>query len=136
MSSVYSFCYTKTMIKILIVEDEKDLREMLVKRVTKLGYESAIAVDGVDALKKFHAFSPDLMLLDIIMPKKNGFEVLEEIRIKEKSRVPVIILSNLNQDEDIKMAKTLHVYDYIVKSNISLAELSLKIHNALQSDVS
>jgi len=87
--------------------------------------------NGSDAVDKFLKEKPDLILLDIIMPGRSGFEVLEEIRVKHNSKVPVIIISNLDQKEDLEMAKNLIITDYVVKSDISLRNLMLKIQQTL-----
>ncbi|MBP7967407.1 response regulator [Candidatus Woesebacteria bacterium] len=117
--------------KILIAEDEKSLALTLFRKVSSLGYDCVQARDGEETLKKFKSEKPDLVLLDIVMPYKNGLEILEEIRIREHSKVPIIILSNLGQSEDIGIAKKLNVSEYYIKSNISLKELSIKIHELL-----
>ncbi len=118
--------------KILIVEDEEALLRLLSDEIKKHGYEVVEAVDGVEALTKFKKEKPDLLLLEIVMPKKNGFEVLEEIRLKLKSKVPVIVISNLDQPDDVETGKRLGVTDYIVKSNISIRDLLIKIHQVLE----
>lgn len=117
--------------KILIVEDEPALLQALMDRLQRLGYETITAVDGVDAIKKIKSSMPDLVLLDIIMPKKSGFEVIEEIRYRMKSTVPIIVLSNLEQKQDIETAKNLGVTNYYLKSNISLRNLAIEIDKIL-----
>lgn len=117
--------------KILIAEDEKSLALTLYRKVSSLGYECIQARDGEETIKKFKSEKPDLVLLDVVMPYKNGFEVLEEIRIREHSTVPVIILSNLGQNEDLRIGEKLKANEYFIKSNISLQELSTKIHELL-----
>jgi DNA-binding response OmpR family regulator len=117
--------------KILIVEDEKALEKLLVDTLSKAGYQSIIARGGIEALQKFVEEKPDLILLDIILPEENGFVVLEKIRINHNSKVPVIIISNLGEKEDVEMGKNLGITDYILKSEISLKNLMVKIHNTL-----
>lgn len=128
---LHNFKIRGEMKKILIAEDEKALALTLYKKVSSLGYDCVQARDGEETLKKFKSEKPDLVLLDVVMPYKNGFEVLEEIRIHEHSNVPVIILSNLGQNEDLRIAEKLKVNEYFIKSNISLKELSTKIHELL-----
>ena len=119
--------------RILIAEDERPLRAVLKKKVTKLGYQVITAQDGTETLEKFVVDKPDLILLDIVMPEKSGFEVLEEIRMKHKSTIPVIIISNLSEKQDVETAKRLGIQDYVLKSNISLRELMIKINAAFSA---
>ncbi len=117
--------------KILIAEDEPSLLNVLAKKVKSLGYSVLEAKDGEQAIKIFKKEHPDLVLLDVVMPIKNGFDVLEEIKIKQKSKVPVIILSNLSESQDLETGKNLGAIDYITKSNLSLRDIIVKINKAL-----
>jgi len=119
--------------KILIVEDDPALLNVLSSKVKSLNYNVIEAKDGAKALSEFEQKSPDLVLLDIVMPLMSGFEVLEEIKIKQKSKVPVIILSNLAEPQDIETGKNLGAIDYITKSNLTLKEIMVKIHKALEN---
>lgn len=119
--------------KILIAEDEPSLLSVLAKKVKSLGYAVFEAKDGEQAINIFKKEHPDLVLLDVVMPIKNGFDVLEEIKIKQKSKVPVIILSNLSESQDLETAKNLGAVDYITKSNLSLRDITIKIHNVLEA---
>lgn len=116
---------------ILIAEDEPSLLNMLVRRVKSLGYEVISAADGVEALKQVQLHKPDLILLDIIMPKKNGLDVLQDLRVTMGVKTPVIVLSNLDKNEDIEAARSYGVEGYMIKSNISIRELSKLIADAL-----
>ncbi len=102
--------------KILIMEDEKLLQDLLKKKLEKEGYDVFAVDDGEEGLKVIGNYMPDLLLLDIKMPKVDGFEVLEKIK-KDKilSSIPVIIISNSGQIVEIKRAVSLGVVDYIVK---------------------
>lgn len=119
--------------KILVVEDEKALQKVLVDTLTKAGYESILAKNGQEALQKFEKEKPNLILLDILLPEVSGFDVLEQIRVKFDSKIPVIIISNLGEKDDLEMGKNFGVVDYILKSDISLKNLMLKIHNTLST---
>ncbi len=89
--------------KILIIEDDKFLRELISRKLSDENFEVAEAVDGEDGVKKTEEEIPDLILLDLILPGIDGFEVLRQIKTKSKlSKIPVIILSNLGQEEDIE----------------------------------
>src|SRR3989344_2828061 len=94
--------------KILIAEDESALREVLHDRFEKSGYEVEVAKDGAEVMPMVQKIKPDIILLDLVMPKKNGFEVLAELKAHPDYKViPVIVISNLGGDEDIKKSLTL-----------------------------
>ncbi|MBP9827515.1 response regulator [Candidatus Saccharibacteria bacterium] len=116
--------------KILIAEDEAPLRDILAQKLKSLGFTIIIARDGDEALQRAQLQKPDLMLLDIIMPKKNGLEVIKALR-KLKNKVPIIVLSNLDRPQDIEAGKHLGIDDYYVKSNISIRLLCSKINQKL-----
>jgi DNA-binding response OmpR family regulator len=114
--------------KILIVEDDKFLRLLLERKLKNENFEVIAAEDGEEALEKIVTEKPDLILLDIILPKKSGFAVLEEINKDENlKRIPVFIISNLGQPEDIERGKNLGAKEYFVKAGLSLEELIKKI---------
>ncbi|MBI1872000.1 response regulator [Candidatus Collierbacteria bacterium] len=112
--------------RILIVDDEKPLVRALELKFTNAGFKVMIAMDGDEALEILGKETFDIVLLDLVMPKKDGFEVLTELKAKGK-KVPVIVLSNLSQDEDIKRAKELGAIDYLVKPETSIFELVSKV---------
>ena len=114
--------------KILIVEDEKALILVLQEKLAKLGFDVKIVSNGEDALSGMKKDKFDLVLLDLLLPKKNGFEVLEEMKSDpELTNVPVIVLSNLGEDEDIKRAVSLGVRDYFVKAQHPINEVVDKV---------
>lgn len=113
--------------KVLIVEDEPSLLKVLKKKLEQLNYTVVSAVDGEDAIAQIKSQKPDLVILDIIMPKKNGIEVLRETRVNLANRVPIVILSNLEGRQDIEASRHYDVVDYIFKSDISLSDLTAKI---------
>jgi two-component system alkaline phosphatase synthesis response regulator PhoP len=122
--------------KILIVEDDSFLHSLLADNMSLLrdkGLEVIPTFNGEDALKAARERKPDVVLLDIVLPGMNGFEVLEELKKdKELKDVPVIILSNLSQDEDIKRGKDLGADEFLVKANFTLDVLTEKIANVLE----
>jgi DNA-binding response OmpR family regulator len=119
--------------KILIVEDDKFLSSALRVKLTKSGFEVKNASDGEEALRIVAEFSPDLILLDLVMPVKDGFAVLEELKAHETwKQIPVIIASNLGQKEDIERGMKLGATDYVVKSDLSLDTLIEKINSRLK----
>ncbi|MBM3281287.1 MAG: response regulator [Candidatus Harrisonbacteria bacterium] len=118
--------------KILLVEDDPFLSLLLKNRLAKESYEVMHAHDGEEALELLGMNSFDLILLDIILPKKNGFETLEAIRQSPIfSSVRVIILSNLGQESDLARGKSLGIIDYWIKTENSIDTLMAKIRNIL-----
>lgn len=114
--------------KILIVEDEEILSNLLEKKLKEVGYEVGVAFDGEEGIKKIRETKPDLILLDIIMPKKGGFEVLEEInQDAELKKIPVIIISNSGQPVEISKALDLGVKDYLIKTQFDPEEVIEKV---------
>jgi two-component system, OmpR family, alkaline phosphatase synthesis response regulator PhoP len=122
------------MTKILVVEDDKFLDSAYRAKLTKTGFEVQIATDGDEALQTLQSFVPDIILLDLVMPKKDGFATLEELKKSEKLKhIPVIVASNLGQKEDLDKAKALGARDFIIKSDLSLDALITKILEILQA---
>lgn len=119
--------------KILIVEDEPNIRKPIVDDLTDLGYNVFIASNGNDAIKVFQKEKPDMVLLDLILPEKNGFDVLEHIRYKIKSDIPIIVISNLEGQQDLETAKNLGATEFIKKSDTSLRAVTRKVNEILQS---
>jgi len=110
--------------KILLVEDDAVLTKVLYEELTEADFEVLQAYDGDTGLKLALEKKPDLVLLDVLLPKKNGFEVLEAMKSSpEANRIPVIILTMLGSDEDIKKGLRLGANDYIVKSQHALPEI-------------
>jgi CheY-like chemotaxis protein len=120
---------------ILIVEDESFLSKVLAERMEDEGFGRIdVAGNGEEALQKVHAHRPDIILLDMILPRMNGFEVLEHLQADPKLKtIPVLVLSNLGQDQDMEQAKQLGAADYIVKSNFSLQKVVEKIASILKA---
>ncbi|MFH1457794.1 MAG: response regulator [Candidatus Omnitrophota bacterium] len=102
--------------KLLVVDDDKAIVEMIEKRLTQEEYDVVVAYDGEEALSKIREDNPDVILLDLMMPKKNGFEVIKEVRtnIKDKWR-PIIIVSAKNDLDSIKMGYSMEADHYLTK---------------------
>lgn len=114
--------------KILIVEDDKFLRELMVRKLSNEGFEVIEAQDGEEGVRKMKETKPDLVLLDLILPEMDGFEVLaKKSQDEEIKKIPVVVLSNLGQREDIEKALSLGAVDYIVKANMAPREIIEKI---------
>jgi two-component system alkaline phosphatase synthesis response regulator PhoP len=119
--------------KILYVEDQARLRNVLSDLLQKSGFEVFTASDGELGLKIIEEKKPDLVLLDLILPKKDGFEVLEILRSKkETEHLPVVILTNLEEKYDIERAMAYGVRAYLVKTNYGIDELVEKIKEILK----
>ncbi len=119
--------------KILIIEDDKFLRELIVQKLAREGYNPIEAVDGEEGLKKIKKEKPDLVLLDLILPEMDGFEVLAQIKNdKLFAATPVIILSNLGQKEDIEKGINLGAVDYLIKAHFTPNEIIEKIESILK----
>lgn len=123
------------MSKVLIIDDDAFILDMYVLKFKEGGFEVETARDGKDGLQKLKEFKPDVVLLDIVMPGVDGFEVLRTIK-KEKeggSRpVKVILLSNLGQKEDVERGLGLGADDYIIKAHFTPSEVMEKIRGLLQ----
>lgn len=115
-------------LKVLIIEDDVFLSSLLKGRFEKEGFRISQAFDGDQALEILKKETPDIILLDLIMPKKSGFEVLEALSLDPKlSRVPVVIVTNLAQEEDIEKVRNLGALEYFVKARTSIDDLIQKI---------
>lgn len=118
--------------KILIAEDDKFLQNVYSVKFTKAGYKVFMASNGNEALKLIEQNAPDLILLDLVMPGKDGFSFLEDYSKNSKmNKIPVIVTSNLGQQEDIDKALKLGAKDYVIKSDMALSGLLEKVANIL-----
>ena len=117
--------------KILLIEDEPFLSSLLKNRLQREKFEVIVAKDGEEAIKFLKSSTPNLILLDIILPKKSGFEIMEDIKsdpeLSDKIDIPVIIISNLSQPEDIQKSKQLGAIEYFVKAKTSIDDLVSKV---------
>jgi len=117
--------------KILIMEDEKPIRQALGLKLESAGFSVTTAINGKEGIDKIIKEKFDLILLDIIMPEMDGYEVLTELQ-KMKISIPIIILSNLGQDEDIEKAKKFGVTDYFIKSDTPINDIVSRIKNKIK----
>lgn len=114
--------------KILMIEEDYFLRKIYKNKLTSIGFEFIEATNGEEGLNKLISEKPDLVLLDLILPKKNGFDVLIEIRKnKELKDTLVIILSVLSQKLDIKRGLDFGAQEYLIKSEMSLSDVVDKV---------
>ena len=118
---------------ILIVEDDKFLRELIVRKLTQEGYKVSEAIDGEQGIKKIKEEKPDLVLLDLILPGIDGFEVLARAKSDSAvSKIVIIILSNLGQKEDVDRGLAGGAADYLIKAHMTPGEIVEKIKSILK----
>lgn len=123
--------------KVLVVEDEEILLTALKEELLTGGYEVDGAGDGVGGLEKVKTFKPDLILLDLLMPKMDGMEMLQKLKADNQTRdIPVVILTNLSDYEKISEALSLGAMDYLVKANYKLEDLLDKVRTVLARKMS
>jgi DNA-binding response OmpR family regulator len=118
--------------KIVIIEDEQPIADAMQTGLNEAGYEAVTAYDGEEGLNKVKEVLPDLILLDLLLPKKDGLTVLHELREDEKTKdIPVLILSQLSDTNKISEGVSLGVVGYLVKVDFSLAEVVDKVKEVL-----
>lgn len=120
--------------KIMLIEDEEVLSSLLKRKLEEGGYEVIVAYDGEEGLAIMKKQRPDLVLLDIVMPKMGGFEVMEEMNKVpglNLKRLPVIIVSNSGQPVEIDKAQELGIRDYLIKTQFDPQEVVDKVKNLL-----
>ena len=118
--------------KILIIEDESTMRNSLEEFFEENGYEVFGAADGEAGLELAQTKLPDLIILDIILPKKDGFEVLEHLKKDEKTKdIPIVLCTNLSSSGDIEKALALGATCYLVKTNYQLSDILKKVEEIL-----
>lgn len=120
--------------KILFVEDDVSLARAYQTKLTMEGFEADLAIDGQEALEKLENNEYDLILLDLILPKANGFDILKQLRASAwpTAKKPVIVFSNLGNASDITKSRDLGADDYVIKSNLSPNEMVAKIREHLK----
>ncbi len=120
------------MTKVLVVEDDKFLREMISRKLDKEGYEVSQAIDGEMGETKAKEEKPDMILLDLILPGIDGFEVLERIKNDpEVKDIPVVILSNLGQKSEVERGLNLGAKDFLIKAHFTPGEIIKKIREII-----
>lgn len=118
--------------KILVVEDDRFLRRACEASLRQRGFAVLVAVDGEEGLRVARDEQPDLILLDMLMPRMDGLAMLRSLRDAEPTRaIPVLILSNSSRQSDIDELRALGIADYLVKANLSLQELGDRVTRLL-----
>jgi len=119
-------------IRLLVVEDDEFLVKMYESGLTKEGFDVTVAEDGEAGLEKATSLKPDLILLDLILPKLDGFNCLEKLKENATTKkIPVIILSNLGQDSDIKRGLSMGAEDYLIKTDYTVKQVAAKVRKTL-----
>jgi len=122
--------------KLLIVEDDLFLSSLLKNRFQKEGLVVIVARDGDEAIKTLKAIKPDLILLDLILPGKSGFEVLQAMQSEPQlRRDPVMVISNLSHEMEIKQAKQLGAIEYFIKARTSIDDMVKRVKAFLEPNV-
>lgn len=118
--------------KVLIVEDEQIILDLLQKKLIREGYETLVAKDGDEGLRVMRQNRPDIVLLDIIMPKVGGLEVMAEMqKDPELKKIPIIVISNSGQPVEIDKAQALGARDWLVKAEFNPQEVIEKIEKQI-----
>lgn len=118
--------------KILLVEDDKFLSEMYTTKLSENGFAVEVAFDGQEGLSKAKEQKPDLILLDIVLPKIDGFEFLQHLKKDDSTKdISVIILTNLGQKEEVEKGLKLGAQDYIIKAHFTPTEVVAKVKKIL-----
>ena len=118
--------------KILLVEDDPFLLDMYSTKFKDVGFNIVIAQDGEMAITKAKEEVPDLVLLDVVLPKKDGFEVLKTLKSDSATAgIPVILLTNLGLDSDVKRGLELGAQSYIIKAHFTPTEVVAKVKEVL-----
>ncbi len=117
---------------LLLVEDDTFLGGMYVTKLSMEGFSVELATDGKTGLERAKKILPDLILLDILLPKMNGFEVLKDLKADSTTKsIPVILLTNLGQKEDVVQGLDLGATDYLIKAHFMPSEVVAKIKEVL-----
>ncbi len=125
----------ENMKKILLVEDEELIINLLSKKLAGLGFDVDLAMDGREGMKRMRENLPDLVLLDIVMPKMGGFEVIKEMKEDPLlAKIPVIIISNSGQPLELDKAKKMGVADWLVKTEFDPKEVVEKINKYINAN--
>ena len=120
-------------IKVLVIEDDKFLLEVIATKLHGEGFKVLEAPDGEGGIRVASSEAPHLIILDLLLPLMDGFEVLEKLRAqKELAKIPVLVLSNLNSPEDMERARQLGAKEYLVKAHNTPEEIMEKIKQVLE----
>jgi len=117
--------------KVLIVDDDPFILDMYVLKFKERGFEVVTATDGKLGLVKINEEKPDVVLLDVVMPTMDGFDVLQELKKQEKTAMKIIMLTNLGQKEDVERGMSLGADDYVIKAHFTPSEVVNKVMSVM-----
>lgn len=121
--------------KILLIEDDRFLSEIYVAKFQEAGFEISVAENGEIGLRKIKEQKPTLVLVDVVMPTTDGFEVLRDIKRDEETKnIPVIVLSNLGEEKDVRRGLELGAADYLIKVHYTPTEVVSKVRAILNGN--
>ena len=118
--------------KILLIDDDPFILEMYVLKLKEHNFQIETASNGKEGLAKIREFKPDLLLLDIVMPALDGFDILREIKKNPPPNMKIILLTNLGQKEDVERGMQLGADDYIIKAHFTPSEVVEKVKGLLK----
>lgn len=119
---------------ILIIEDDPYILRVYERKFQQEGFQITTARDGAEGVEKITAAAPDVILLDLVMPKKDGFEFMRDLkRIYPHKNIPVVVLTNLGQEHDVQRAEHLGISSYLLKSNMSIQDVFEKVRDTLHA---
>lgn len=118
--------------KVLVVEDDQFLRDLIIKKLEEEGFATKQAVDGEEGLRLIREEKPNIVLLDLILPGIDGFELLKQVKADASlSNIPILILSNLGQKDDVDRAFELGAKDYLIKAHFTPGEIVQRVREIL-----
>lgn len=124
----------KPEIRVLVVEDEPALQELYATKLKSDGFAVTVAGDGIDGIHQAVNLQPAVILLDVLLPKKDGFSVLKDLKGDNRTKeIPVIVLSSLGQDFEVKKGKMEGAFDYMIKTDASPSDIVAKVKQAIAS---
>lgn len=119
--------------RILLIEDDRYLVKIYSNKLLQSGYDVDFSINAEEGLRKVSVHKPDIILLDLILPGKDGFEFMQDLKtmLGKNKKIPIIILSNLGQAIDMEQAKRLGAVDYLIKANVSLEDIVSKVKEVI-----
>ncbi len=120
--------------KVLLIEDDQILAKLYQTKFQREDFDTQLAYDGQEGLEKMKSFNPDLIILDLIMPKVDGFTFLAKLKddaALSARKTPILVLSNLGQESDVKKAIDLGAKDFFIKADVSLSQMVEKVRKYL-----
>ena len=122
-------------IRVLLVEDDDFLRDICEIKLRKEGFDVTTSADGLDAFEKIKDIKPQLVLLDVILPGMDGFDILKQTKENiETALIPIIMLTNLGQDDEVRKGLDMGAEDYIIKAHFTVDEIVEKVRSIIKKN--